>query len=61
MVIEEMFGGQHWVDDRKRAEQVRVTRMNRSGRKRRSSCAGGEVRLSLVIKKSKHSWQDRRR
>ena len=33
MVIEEMFGGQHRVDERKRAEQVRVTQMNRSDRR----------------------------
>jgi hypothetical protein len=34
MVIEEMFGGQHWVDERKRAGQVRVTQMNRTGSKK---------------------------
>jgi len=43
MVIEEMFGGQHWADDSKRAGQVRVTQMNSSGRKRRDSCAAEEV------------------
>jgi len=61
MVIEEMFGGQHWVDDRKRAEQVRVTQRNSNGKKRRTSCADGEVWSDLVIKKRKHSWQGRRR
>ena len=53
MVIEEMFGGQHGVDDRKRAEQVRVTPMNRSGRKRRTSCADGAVCPSSGRKKEK--------
>src|SRR5258705_773853 len=53
MVIEEMFGGQHCVDERKRAGQVRAPQMNRSGRKRRSSCADEEVCSNLVIRKIK--------
>jgi hypothetical protein len=41
------------VDDRKRAEQVRVTPMNGSGRKRRTPCADGEVCPSLARKEEK--------
>ena len=52
MVIEEMFGGQHRVDERKRAEQVRVTQMNGS-RKRRSSCVDEEVCANTMIGKRK--------
>ena len=37
----------------KRAEQVRVTQMNRSGRNRRGSCADGEVCSNLVDKEEK--------
>jgi len=51
MVIEEVFGGQHRVDDSKRAGQVRVTQRNSRGRKRRSSCADREVRSDLLVKK----------
>jgi hypothetical protein len=52
-VIEEMFGGQHRVDERKRAEQVRVTQMKRRDREGRGSCADEEVCPNPVIKKIK--------
>jgi len=35
MVIEEMVGGQHHVDERKRAEPLRVILINRSSTERR--------------------------
>jgi transposase len=38
-----------------RHQWVRMTQRNGSGRKRRSSCADGEVWSDLVVKKRKHS------
>src|ERR1700730_10638010 len=46
-----MFGRQHRVDERKRAEQVRVTQMKRRDREGCGSCAGEEERPNPVIKK----------
>ena len=48
-----MAGGQHRVDEPRRAEQVRVTQMNRSGRKGRHSCVDAEVCANLMISKRK--------
>jgi len=53
MVIEEMFAGQHRVDERKRAEQIRVTQMNRSDGNRRSSCADTGVCSNPLTSKGK--------
>src|ERR1017187_9440632 len=52
-VTEEMFGGQHRADERKRAEQVRVTQMNGTDRDRRGSCADEEVCSNPAISKRK--------
>jgi hypothetical protein len=49
-VIEEMAGGQHRADEPRRAEQVRVTQMNRS-----NSCVDAEVCANLMISKRKKS------
>src|SRR5580704_2386519 len=48
-----MAGGQHRADEPRRAEQVRVTQMNRSGRNGRNSCVDGEVCANLMISKRK--------
>ena len=54
MVTEEMVGGQHRVDEGKRAGQVRVTQVNGTGRDRRGSCADEEVCSNSVITKRKN-------
>jgi hypothetical protein len=61
IVTEEMVGGQRRVDEQKRAEQVRVTPMNRSNRDRRGLCADEEVGSNLVITKRKNPRNGRRR
>ena len=55
MVIEEMFGGQHGVDDRKRAEPVTVTPMNRRAEKDALHAPTEQCVRVLVEKKKKHS------
>ena len=55
MVIEEMFGGQHGVDDRKRAEPVRVTPMNRRAEKDALHAPTEKCARVLVEKNRKHS------
>src|ERR1039457_1846686 len=61
IVTEEMVGGQHRVDERKRAEQVRVPQMNGTDRDRRGSCADAQVCSNSVISKTKNSCNGRRR
>jgi hypothetical protein len=53
MVIEEMLVGNTELMNVKRAGQVRATQMNRSRRKRRSSCADEEVYSNLVTREIK--------
>jgi hypothetical protein len=52
---EEMFGGQHGVDDRKRAEPVRVTPMNRRAEKDALHAPTEKCVRVLVEKNRKHS------
>ena len=48
-----MVGGQHWVDERKQAEQVRVTQMNASERDERCSRTEERVCSNKVTMKEK--------
>src|SRR6266851_6265863 len=48
-----MCGGQHGIDERTRAEQVRVPQVRREDPKGHASCVGGEVCANSVISKIK--------